>query len=70
MKMTATATTTTLHDFVSIDELYQTAYRRGLIDALDQLAELARDPRKLRGVEAVAEARRRLDVDLAMPCAL
>lgn len=64
--MTTTATVTP-HDFVSIDELYQTAYRRGLVDALDQLAELARDPRKLRGVEAVAEARRRLDVDLAMP---
>jgi hypothetical protein len=48
---------------VSVDQVYRAGYHRGIQDALDQLAEIARDPRRLRGVTAVAEARRLLGVN-------
>jgi hypothetical protein len=55
---------------VSIDAVWQAAYQRGLRDALDEMAKIARSARQPRGEASVDEARRRLDVDLAMPRAL
>jgi hypothetical protein len=45
---------------VSLTAVYEAAYARGVRDALDQLAEMARDSRAPRGRAAVAEARTRL----------
>lgn len=56
MKMHATVS----HSSVSVDAIWQAAYQRGIRDALDQLAELARDPQQIRGEASIAEARRRL----------